>query len=209
MPVPRELILDSLTFSSQETTLQIKRCKELQENSCRYYTILLYQINAQSMRMAFDKTDSRSAKRDEFFNNLKENYILRITECDSSSKHLLNACADVNTEFLFGILNLIQQYIELQKRYPNYYPEWYNYHLATQQSKIITQAWIQTVQYLDSLYAEFLKHIKNNLHFTNKGWTQIIQDMDRFYNIYQNSDTDQKDKTIEVRHTVSKQIAKK
>lgn len=148
-----------------------------------------------SCKDIMSKSESSQTKSDEFYDKLKENYILRTQECDNFSKRISNACVDVNTESLYGALNLIQQYVGLQKKYAHSYPVWYNYDAIIKQSKIITEAWNQSVQYMDSFYVESLKHTKNNLRSTNSTLIQVIQNIGRFYDIYQKMDSTQEDKS--------------
>lgn len=157
-----------------------------------------------SCKDIMSKSESSQTKSDEFYDKLKENYILRTQECDNFSKRISNACVDVNTESLYGALNLIQQYVGLQKKYAHIYPVWYNYDAIIKQSKIITEAWNQSVQYLDSFYVESLKYTKNNLRSTNSTLIQVIQNTGRFYDIYQKMDLIQEDKSE--RSTSSKHV---
>ena len=46
---------------------------------------------------------------------LKENYIRRVDEVDSFSKRFTTMCSEINTEFLYGWLNIAQHYVDLQK----------------------------------------------------------------------------------------------
>ena len=53
---------------------------------------------------------------------LKENYIRRVDEVDSFSKRFTTMCSEINTEFLYGWLNIAQHYVDLQKKYSSQYP---------------------------------------------------------------------------------------
>ncbi len=47
---------------------------------------------------------------------LKENYIRRIDEVDSFSKRFATMCSEINTEFLYGWLDIAQHGVDLQKK---------------------------------------------------------------------------------------------
>ena len=122
---------------------------------------------------------------------LKENYIRRIDEMDSFSKRFATMCSEINTEFLYGWLNFAQHYVDLQKKYSSQYPVGFPSEIAAKVIKQNTQAWVQAVDNIDSICIDGMKNIKNNLAGVNKGSIQCIQNMERFYNIYKNSNTSQ------------------
>lgn len=155
------------------------------------------------------KNESSQSDLDEFFDKLKENYVLRIEECANFSKRFSTACLDLNAEFLYGTLNLIQQNIDLQKKYKGFYPQWLNHNMAIQQSKLITEAWIQSIQHLDSFYIEFLKYARTNLRTINKSLGQLIQDADKYATIYGKTETDMRDKADLEDKATPKQIVSK
>ena len=122
---------------------------------------------------------------------LKENYIRRVDEVDSFSKRFTTMCSEINTEFLYGWLNIAQHYVDLQKKYSGQYPVGFPSETAAKVIKQNTQAWVQAVDNIDSICIDGMKNIKNNLAGVNKGSIQCIQNMERFYNIYKNSNTSQ------------------
>lgn len=131
------------------------------------------------------KTTYKQIPVDEYLDKLKENYILRVQEFDNFCKHMSNACVDVSNEFLYGSLNTIQHFIDLQKKYSSKFTPWYDQNLMIKQSKLITESWIQTLQNIDSFYIELQNHTKGNLRTINKSAVQFIQDFEKFYDIYQ------------------------
>ncbi|MBI3639310.1 MAG: hypothetical protein HY223_03245 [Thaumarchaeota archaeon] len=145
------------------------------------------------------------SSKEKFFDKLKENYVQRIQECENFSKRFSTACLDVNTEFLYGMLDLIQQNIDLQKKYAKYFPSWWNYNMAIKQSNMLTEAWIQSIQHLDSFYIEFLKYMKTNLRTNNKTLVQITQDAERYLDIYKKTELVQDKPDLEDKDN-SKQI---
>ncbi len=122
---------------------------------------------------------------------LKENYIRRIDEVDSFSKRFATMCSEINTEFLYGWLDIAQHCVDLQKKYSGQYSVGFPSEIAAKVIKQNTQAWVQAVDNIDSICIDGMKNIKNNLAGVNKGSIQCIQNMERFYNIYKNSNTSQ------------------
>lgn len=120
---------------------------------------------------------------------LKENYIRRIDEMDSFSKRFATMCSEINTEFLYGWLNIAQHCVDLQKKYSGQNTVGFPSEIAAKVIKQNTQAWVQAVDNIDSICIDGMKNIKNNLAGVNKGSIQCIQNMERFYNIYKNSNT--------------------
>jgi len=118
---------------------------------------------------------------------LKENYIRRVDEVDSFSKRFTTMCSEINTEFLYGWLNIAQHYVDLQKKYSGQYSVGFPSEIAAKVIKQNTQAWVQAVDNIDSICIDGMKNIKNNLAGVNKGSIQCIQNMERFYNICKNS----------------------
>jgi len=122
---------------------------------------------------------------------LKENYIRRVDEVDSFSKRFTTMCSEINTEFLYGWLNIAQHYVDLQKKYSGQYSVGFPSEIAAKVIKQNTQAWVQAVDNIDSICIDGMKNIKNNLTGVNKSSIQCIQNMERLYNIYKNSNTSQ------------------
>lgn len=119
-----------------------------------------------------------------FFENLKENYIQRIRESDNFCKRFTNACLDVNTELLYGSLNTVQHFIDFQKKTQGQYATWYDNDYMINQSRLITEAWLQAVQGMDSFYIEFFNFAKNNLKVLNKNFVNAIRDFEKFYDVF-------------------------
>ena len=120
---------------------------------------------------------------------LKENYVRRIDEMDSFSKRFATMCSEINTEFLYGWLNVAQHYVDWQKKYSDQNTVGFPSETAAKVIKQNTQAWVQAVDNIDSICIDGMKNIKNNLAGVNKGSIQCIQNMERFYNICKNSNT--------------------
>jgi hypothetical protein len=131
------------------------------------------------------KTELRQEKNDEFLDKIKGNYVQRIQEFGNFSKHLLNSCVDMNAEFLNGLANIVQKSIDLQKKYLDRFPKFYDEVYLINQAKLVNEAWIQAIKNLDSFYNEFLKYGKNNLGFMDKNIIEFIRNAERFYDLYE------------------------
>jgi hypothetical protein len=81
--------------------------------------------------------------------------------------------------------------VDLQKKYSSQYPVGFPSEITAKVIKQNTQAWVQAVDNIDSICIDGMKNIKNNLAGVNKSSIQCIQNMERFYNIYKNSNTSQ------------------
>ncbi|TAK23188.1 MAG: hypothetical protein EPO37_02785 [Nitrosarchaeum sp.] len=129
-------------------------------------------------------------------NALKENYIRRIDEVDSFYKRFVTMHAEINTEFLYGWLNTAQHYLDLQKKYSSQYPEWISFDISSKIIKQNTEALIQTVHNVDSICIDSMKNMKSNMAKINKSSIQGMQNMERFYDIYKNSNTIQNNNEV-------------
>jgi len=138
------------------------------------------------------KNETNTDQKEQVLDSLKENYVRRIEEVDAFSKHLSNACTDVNTEFLYGFLNLIQHYLDFQKKHANQYSGWYPTDLITNLVKQNTKAWIQAVENTDSLYIQGMKNIKNNLRALNRNSILYFQSAERVCDLCENLQPQQK-----------------
>jgi len=136
-------------------------------------------------------------QKEEFLDSLKENYVRRTEEVDAFSKRLSNACADVNTEFLYGSLNFIQHCLDFQRKYSNQYSGLYSSDLISNMVRQNTKAWIQAVQNTDTLYIEGMKNIKNNLRALNKNSILFLQSAERGYDICENLQPHQNNEVVQ------------
>lgn len=110
---------------------------------------------------------------------LKEDYSKRIDEVDAFSKRLANMCVEVNTEFLYGCLDVVQHYLDAQKKHSNQYPWWYTPDFISNIIKQNTKAWIQSVQNVDTVCIDSMKNLKNNLRSLNKNTVLFIQNTEK------------------------------
>ena len=63
--------------------------------------------------------DSKTIPHEQLIHTLKEDYVKRIDELDAFSKRFSNMCVDCNTEFLYGYLDIAQNYLDSQKNTQN------------------------------------------------------------------------------------------
>lgn len=130
---------------------------------------------------------SKTNPHEKLLHTLKEDYSKRIDEIDAFSKRLANISVEVNTEFLYGCLDVAQHYLDLQKRYSTQYPWPYFPDLITNAIKQNTQAWIQAVQNVDTVCIDSMKNMKNNLRTLNKNAVLFIENAEKVADTYKNT----------------------
>ena len=123
---------------------------------------------------------------------LNENYARRIEEVDAFCKRFSNMCGEVNTEFLYGWLNLVQHYVDMQKTYKNPYIGNFTPQIMTDMIKKNTEGWIQTVHNIDTAAIDTMKNLKNNLRAINNGSIVCIQSIERCYKLLENTKQNKK-----------------
>ena len=111
----------------------------------------------------------------EFLETLKSNYKKRIQETDNFSRNFSNSSADFRSQYLTGLSDLLQHYLDLQKKFTKDYPLWYDTDLLSRQSKTITESWINAMRNMGSLYTLLLDYGTKNLRIFNQGMMQIMQ----------------------------------
>lgn len=119
-----------------------------------------------------DKTET--GQNEEFLNALREEYSKRIDEIDAFYKRATNMTVEVNTELLYGCLDIMQHYLDLQQKYSGHLPLLYSSDLMTKVIRQNTGAWISTIQNIDALCTDTMKNMKNNLRTLNKNMVQVI-----------------------------------
>ena len=143
------------------------------------------------------KKSKAEATKPDFLTNLKSNYGLRVQEVDNFSKHFSRTYTDIVSEFLYGLHDTIQYYIDLQKKFSSaYYPKWYDNNFMIKQSKITTESWIQAMRNTDSFYSEFLDYVRTNLRFANRNFIQLMQNVEKLYDVYEGMPPIQKNTLI-------------
>ena len=127
------------------------------------------------------KMEPQSGK---FLDELKSNYRQRMQEVDAFSKHFSSIASDFRSQYLSGMLDILDYYIDLQKKFLGGLPTWYDNNLMIRQSKVITETWTQAVRNLDSYYSKFVEHSIRNMRLFNQRWIQMMQSSERFYDMY-------------------------
>jgi hypothetical protein len=145
------------------------------------------------------KHESPPTQHEKFLHTLKENYVRRIDEVDSFSKRLSNMCVEVNTEFLYGCLDVTQHCLDFQKKFSNQFPWLYNPDLMTNVIKQNTEVWIHTVENIDEAYIETLKNLKNNLKSFHKNSGMFIDNAERIYEIYEKNQPKNREVSSEIK----------
>jgi len=126
----------------------------------------------------------KKVEKEKLTDIIKDDYSKRIEEMDHFSQRLMSAYGDLNTECLYGSLNIAQHFIDMQEKNSRVFPAWYSTDMMPNMVKQNTKAWIQAVQNIDSIYIEGLKNIKNNLRAINKNSILYVQMLERFSSLY-------------------------
>ena len=137
-------------------------------------------------------------RKDDYVETLKSNYGQRIKEADNFSKHFSENSSRVRSEFLTGILEISQYYIDLQKKFMSRYPKWYDDNLMIKNSQIITEIFTQTIHNIDSFYSEFLDYASKNLRSFDRIGMQMMQVSERYYDMFEYVPHLQRDTFIEL-----------
>lgn len=118
-----------------------------------------------------------------FLEVLKSNYKRRIEEVENFSRNFSNSSADFRSQYLAGLSDMLQYYLDLQKKFTKDYPLWYNADLMSRQSKMITGAWVNTIRNVSSFYSSLLDYGTKNTRIFNQGMMQMMQMAEMFYDI--------------------------
>ncbi len=145
--------------------------------------------------MILSATESESSR---FLEELKLNYRRRIEEVDAFSKHFSSSSSDFRSQCLNGILDVLQYYVDLNKKFSSNMPDWYDGEFMIRQSKMITEAWTKTVQGFDQAYSRFADYSIRNMRLCNQSWIQMMQYAERFYDMQENMPQISKNTMIEI-----------
>jgi len=124
---------------------------------------------------------SIALKEQNFADNIKDNCTKKIENLDHFAKRAMQAHVDLNTELLYGSLNVAQHYIELQEKIWRDTPTLYPVDFMANMFEQNTETWVKGLENIDTVYIEYLKNFKNNIRSINKNSNLIIQSIDRFY----------------------------
>jgi len=78
---------------------------------------------------------------------------------------------------------MLQYYLELQKKFTKDYSLWYNADLMSRQSKMITEAWVNTLCNVSSFYSSLLDYGTKNTRIFNQGMIPMMQMAEMFYDM--------------------------
>jgi hypothetical protein len=133
--------------------------------------------------------ETKTGHYSEYLHTLREDYSKRIDEVDAFYKRMSNMGVEVNTEFLYGCLDIAHHYLDLQQQN--------------------TQAWIQTIQNMDSLGTDGMKNIKNNLRTLNKNTVQSIRNVEKIADTCRNFQSNTIESIIPVTQKLPRPISPK
>jgi hypothetical protein len=150
------------------------------------------------------KIETKTGQYNEYLHTLREDYSKRIDEVDAFYKRMSNMGVEVNTEFLYGCLDVAQHYLDLQQEYSNQYPWFFPSELLRNVIKQNTQAWTQTIQNMDSLGTDGMKNIKNNLRTLNKNTVQSIRNAGKIADTCRDFQSNTSESTISVAQKLPK-----
>ncbi len=97
-----------------------------------------------------------------------------------------------------GVLELSQYYLDLQKKIMSIYPKWYDDTLMIKNSQTITEMFTQAIRNADSVYSEFFDYSLKNMRATNQRGIQIIQEFERYYDMFENMPPLQKNTLVKL-----------
>jgi hypothetical protein len=134
----------------------------------------------------------------EFLETLKSNYRQRVEEADNFSRNFSNTSADFRSQYLTGLSDLFQYYIELQKKLAKDFPLWCDSDLMSRQSKMITKSLINTMHNASSFYTSLLDYWTKNSRIFNQGMMQILQMAEMYHDMFEKVPSIQKNMLIEI-----------
>lgn len=147
------------------------------------------------------KQETNQTEQEKTTDFLKEEYTKRVDEIDHITSRVFNMYGQVNTEFLYGYLNIIQQGLELQNKVSTQYGNLLVPQFVTGIVKQNTNTWIDFLQNIDTVCIESLKNLKNNMRSINNNAILCIQSVERglsgFENIQPNIKNNQEAKTLQ------------
>lgn len=119
----------------------------------------------------------------EFLETLKSNYKRRIEEADNFSRNFSNSSADFRSQYLAGLSDMLEHYLDLQKKFTKDYPLWYDSDMMSRQSKMLTKAWVNTMRDFGSFYSSLLDYGTKNMRIFNQGMMQMMQMVEMFHDM--------------------------
>jgi len=137
-------------------------------------------------------------KKSDYLDMLKLNYRQRIQQVQNFSENFSENSLGLRSEFLTGVLELFQYYIDLQKKFISRYPKWYDDNLMIRNSQMITEMFTQTTHNVNSFYSEFFDYLIKNMRTVNRIGMQMMQTSERYYDMFENIPPLQKNMLVEL-----------
>ena len=129
---------------------------------------------------------------------LKSNYKQRFEAVDSFSKDLSKTSADFQSQYLAGLSDLLQYYVDLQKKFTKNSTPWYDVDLMKRQSMMITQSLVNTMHIMKSFYNSLLDYQMKNTRIFSQVMAQILQMTEMSHDMSENMSPIQKNTLIEI-----------
>lgn len=142
--------------------------------------------------------NTNERQNNEFADILKSNYKQRFEEVENFSRELSKTSADFHSQYLLGLSNLFEHYIDLQKKFTKSFTPWYDLDLMRRQSMMITQSLINTMHIMRSFYNSLLDYQTKNTRVFNQVMTQILQMTEMHHDMSENMSPIQKNTLIEI-----------
>ncbi len=133
-----------------------------------------------------------------YLEELKVNYGKRILELDSFSRHFSNTSSVFRSQYLSGMLDIIQNFIDVQKRFTEYMPTFYSDDFMISQSKIITLTWIQAIKNMDLTYSQIVEYAASYMKFYNKSLIEFMRSSEKFFEMSEKVPNIQRDTMIRI-----------
>jgi len=133
-----------------------------------------------------------------FLETLKSNYKRRIEEVDNFSRNFSNSSADFRSQYLAGLSDLLQHYLDLQKKFTKDLPLWYD-------ADLISKAFVNTMHNMSSLYTALLDYWAKNARIINQGMMQIMQMAEMYHDMFEKVPMIQRNTLVEIIKQVKEQ----
>lgn len=133
----------------------------------------------------------------EYLDILKSNYKQRFEEVDRFSRDLSKTSSDFRSQYLTGLSDLFQYYVDLQKKFTKNFTPWYDADLMKRQSMMITQSLVNTMHIMRSFYNSLLDYQTKNTRVFSQIMTQILQMTEMNHDMSDNMSSIQKNTLIE------------
>ena len=141
---------------------------------------------------------ANESENDRYFEELKSNYRKRIEKADEFSRHFSELSSGLRSQCLSGILDMLQYYVDLNKKFSSSLPSWYDGEFMARQSNMITENWEKVMQGIDNNYSQFIDYSVKNMRLYSKGLIQMMQYAEKFYDMQNGMPQISKNTVIEI-----------